>query len=126
MEAKKSILIVDDEKMLLEVLNKMLENNYNVGLAHSASEAIHYLNNNNNRRVDCILLDITMPNITGFDFLHDIRKIPSYHKVPIIIISGNTGQEFFDQARKSSAFDVLTKPVKKELLIGTIEKALVK
>ena len=124
MEAKKSILIVDDEKMLLEVLNKMLENNYDVGLAHSASNAIHYLNNNN--KVDCILLDITMPNITGFDFLNDIRKIPSYHKVPIIIISGNTGQEFFDQARKSSAFDVLTKPVKKELLIETIERSLAK
>ena len=65
-----------------------------------------------------------MPNISGFDFLYDIRKIPSYMHVPIIIISGNTEKEFFKEARSSSAFDVLTKPVKKEVLISIIEKAL--
>jgi len=65
-----------------------------------------------------------MPNISGFDFLYDIRKIPSYIEVPIIIVSGNTDREFFTKARNSSAFDVITKPVGKELLIQTIEKAL--
>jgi len=121
MDKKRAILVIDDEIMLLDLLKKMLEPQYEIGIANSASSAISFLNNN---KVDLILLDITMPNITGFDFLLDIRKIPSYMDVPIIIVSGNTGQEFFTQARNSTAFDVLTKPVKKELLVKTIEKAL--
>ena len=121
MEPKKSILIIDDEIMLLDLLKKMLESKYDVGLVSSASEALHFLNTN---KVDCILLDITMPNINGFEFLYDIRKIPSYIVVPIIIVSGNTGQEFFNEARSSSAYAVLTKPVKKDILVETIEKAM--
>jgi len=120
MEKKKSILVVDDEPMLLELVKGMLESKYEVGLADSASGALFFMNKN---QVNCILLDITMPNINGFEFLKDIRKIPSYIDVPIIIVSGNTGAEFFQQARNSSAFDVLSKPIKKDLLISTIEKA---
>jgi len=121
MDIKKAILVIDDEIMLLELAKKMLEPEYEVGIANSASSAIRFLNMH---KVDLILLDITMPNITGFDFLFDIRKIPSYMDVPIIIVSGNTGEEFFNKARSSSAFDVLTKPVSKEKLVGTIKKAL--
>lgn len=117
----KKILSIDDDMMLLQLLQKMLSGQYDVHTADSASTAIHFLNENH---VDCILLDIEMPNISGFDFLSDIRKIPSYMDVPIIIVSGNTGQDFYRQARNSSAADVLTKPVKKEVLIETIEKAL--
>jgi len=123
MEKKKSVLVVDDEPMLLEVVKSMLESHYEVGLTDSASGALNFLNKN---LVDCILLDITMPNINGFEFLKDIRKIPSYFDVPIIIVSGNTGKEFFNTAKNSSAFDVLTKPIKKDLLISTIEKAMTK
>ena len=121
-EDKKVVLAIDDNVMLLELLQKMLETKYTVRTSTSASTALHYLNAD---KADIILLDIEMPNISGFDFLYDIRKIPSYMNVPIIIISGNTGNEFFSEARNSSAFDVLTKPVKKEVLISIIEKALV-
>ena len=123
MENRKSVLIIDDEAMMLELIKKMLEGSYDVSCVNSASAAIHFLNAN---KVDVILLDITMPNINGFDFLEDIRRIPSYMGAPIIIVSGNTGKEFQDQARNSTAFDVLTKPVKKDLLIEAIEKSLAK
>ena len=121
MENTKIVLAIDDNLVQLDIFQKILTPKYDVRPAKSASDAISFLNLN---KVDIILLDIEMPNINGFDFLYDIRKIPSYMDVPIIIVSGNSGQEFFKQARSSSAFDVLTKPVTKEILIGTIEKAL--
>jgi CheY-like chemotaxis protein len=121
MENKKTILAIDDNTMLLELFQTMLGENYNVRVVNSASSALFYLNT---ETADCILLDIEMPNISGFDFLRDIRTIPSYMDVPVIIVSGNTGQDFLEKARNSSAFDVMTKPVKKEVLIETIEKAL--
>jgi CheY-like chemotaxis protein len=121
MENKKIVLAIDDNAMMLEMFEKMLSPDYDVRTVNSATNALQYLNANHS---DVILLDIMMPNISGFDFLYDIREIPSYMNVPIIIVSGNTGEDFFNQARSSSAFDVLTKPVKKETLVATIEKAL--
>jgi CheY-like chemotaxis protein len=118
---KKIVLAIDDNLVDLDIFKKMLSEKYDVRVVKSASDAIFFLNSN---KSDIILLDIEMPNISGFDFLRDIRKIPSYMSVPIIIVSGNTGQEFFNQARNSSAFDVLTKPVNPVVLVETIEKAL--
>jgi CheY-like chemotaxis protein len=65
-----------------------------------------------------------MPNINGFEFLKDIRGVLSFIHVPVIIVSGNTGREFFDAARNTDCFAVLTKPVAPADLIGKIEKAL--
>ncbi|MCL2044223.1 MAG: response regulator [Treponema sp.] len=120
MEDKKIVLAIDDNLVQLELFQKLLSHKYDIRVVKSASDALHYLNTN---VANIILLDIEMPNITGFDFLDDIRKIPSYMNVPIIIVSGKTGQDFFDQARSSSAFDVLTKPVTPEILVDVIEKA---
>ena len=118
---KKIVLVIDDDPMLLELMQKMLSDEYDVRMVNSASNALNYLNTD---VADVILLDITMPNISGFDFLHDIREIPSYMTVPIIIVSGNSGQDFLREAGNSSAFDVLMKPVKKDVLVQTIEKSL--
>jgi CheY-like chemotaxis protein len=118
---KKIVLAIDDVIVQLELFIRILTPKYDVRVVKSAADALNYLNSN---KADVILLDIEMPNITGFDFLTDIRKVPSYMTVPIIIVSGKTGREFFEQAKKSSAFDVLSKPVTPENLIETIEKAL--
>jgi CheY-like chemotaxis protein len=122
-EDKKIILAIDDNVTQLDIFRTILGIKYSIRVVKSASHAINFLNSN---KVDVILLDIDMPNISGFNFLDDIRKIPSYIDVPIIIVSGLTGQDFFNQARNSSAFDVLSKPVTSELLIGTIDNALAK
>jgi putative two-component system response regulator len=122
MENKKIILAIDDNETQLILYQEMLAPKYDLRIVKSASQALHFLNTTNN--VSVILLDIEMPHISGFEFLKDIRKIPSYMRVPIIIISGNTGEAFSQQARNSSAADVLTKPVVQEILVRSIEKSL--
>jgi CheY-like chemotaxis protein len=119
MEEKKRVLAIDDNVQQLTEFKTILVPKYDLRVVKSAAEAINFLNHN---KSDVILLDIEMPNISGFQFLDDIRKIPSYMSVPIIIVSGNTGQDFLEKARKSSAADVLTKPVKPDELINTIER----
>jgi CheY-like chemotaxis protein len=121
MENKKIILAIDDNPVQLRLFKEMLVPRYDLRAVKAASEALNFMNAN---KVDLILLDIEMPNISGFEFLGDIRKIPSYISVPIIIVSGHTEEEFLIQARKSSAADVLTKPVQPEVLVRTIEKTL--
>jgi len=119
MEDKLVILAVDDNIQQLSEFKTMLSQKYDLRTVKAASEAISFLNKN---KIDVILLDIDMPNISGFEFLEDIRKIPSYFITPIIIVSGNTGQEFLREAKKSSANAVLIKPVSSAVLIETIEK----
>ena len=121
MENKKIVLSIDDNVQQLTEFKTFLASKYDFRAVKAASEALNFLNNNH---VDIILLDIEMPNISGFEFLQDIRKIPSYINVPIIIISGNSGEDFYKKARNSSAADVLTKPVTQELLVEKIEKYL--
>jgi len=121
MEEKKIVLAIDDDSIQLAVFKGILSSKYNLQTANSASGAMNYIHN---YQADVILLDIKMPNISGFEFLNDIHKIPSYIHVPIIIVSGNEGSEFFTQARASSAFAVMSKPVVPEELVDLIEKAI--
>jgi len=118
---KKIVLAIDDDTIQLAVFKGILAQKYDLRTVSSASEAMHYIHN---YKADAILLDIKMPNISGFEFLIDIHKIPSYIHVPIIIVSGNEGKEFFEQARKSTAYAVMSKPVVPEDLVETIEKAI--
>ena len=82
MADKKMVLAIDDNVQQLSEFKSILIPKYDLRVVKSASEAIGFLNKN---KADIILLDIEMPNISGFDFLDDIRKIPSYIVVPIII-----------------------------------------
>ena len=121
MDKKKIVLAIDDDSVQLTLFKGILFPKYDFRAVNSASGALHYLNND---IADVILLDINMPNISGFEFLGDIRKIPSYVTIPIIIVSGIAGEEFLTEAKNSSASDVLLKPVSKDVLLSTIEKAL--
>ena len=121
MTVKKTVLAIDDNIQQLNEFKTMLGDKYELRIVKAASEAIVFLNKT---KSDIILLDIEMPNISGFEFLKDIRNVPSYITVPIIIVSGNTGKDFFDKAKNSGAQAVLTKPVNANVLISTIEKYL--
>jgi CheY-like chemotaxis protein len=121
MEGKPVILAIDDNPVQLKLFKEMLVPQYDLRVVKAASEALNFLNSTD---VDLILLDIEMPNISGFEFLKDIKKIPSYLEVPIIIVSGNTGADFLQSARSSGANDVLTKPVTAEMLTHSINKVL--
>ena len=121
MEDKKIILAIDDNPVDLNTLRGVLTPKFILRAAKSASEALAFLNTS---KADLILLDIEMPNITGFQFLKDIRKVPSYMDVPIIIVSSKTGQAFFAEARKSSAYDIISKPITPEKLLEAMGKAL--
>ena len=121
MSDRKRVLAIDDNPVQLTLFHNILGHKYDLFTANSATNALKFMNES---KADVILLDIEMPNITGFQFLKEIRTIPSYMLVPIIIVSGKTGQDFYTEARKSSAADVLGKPVIPETLIDSIEKAM--
>jgi CheY-like chemotaxis protein len=117
---KKVVLAIDDNAMQLKAFHKILARHYDVRLVKSAPDALGLLKEIN---VDLILLDIEMPSVSGFEFLHDIRKTPKYMHMPVIIVTGHSEPDFLESAHNSSAVDVLIKPVSSQTLIETIEKA---
>ena len=119
-KGRKSILAIDDNVTQLKIFEKLLKSVYELALVKSASEALGLLQN---RSFDLILLDIEMPDVSGFEFLHEIRKIPEYMTKPVVIVTSHSEPDFLAHAKKSSASGVLTKPVDSEQLHKTIELA---
>ena len=87
--SSKSILLVEDEPLLGNILKQRLEKeNLGVNLARDGEEALIFLKTN---KPDLILLDIILPKLSGFEVMEKLKEEPSYKKAPIIILS-NLGQ----------------------------------
>lgn len=104
----KKILIVEDEELLLNFLERKLsELDYEVIVARDGLEAFKYLQADT---PDLILLDIVMPKMGGFELMEKIKEDSSISKnIPIIIIS-NSGQPVeIEKAKKLGVDDWLIK-----------------
>jgi len=106
MDARKKILICDDEVGVRESLNLILEDDYSLSFASSGIEAIEKIKK---EKYDVILLDIKMSSIDGLETLEKIRKISPPTKV--IIVTGYQSVETASRAVKLGAVDYITKPL---------------
>jgi len=92
------ILIVEDDKFLSLVLKGRLEKEgFEVYQAFDGNEALETL-----KKItpDIILLDLIMPNMSGFEFLESLRSDPQYASIPVVVVS-NLGQESDIEKAKS-------------------------
>lgn len=112
------IVIVDDDAVLLQTLNIFLKNHYDVVAFEEVEAAINYIKSN---KVDLIFLDIRMPEISGIVAFDMIRQSEEGEQIPIIFISGYSDKRTVIECIEKGASNYLLKPVKKELLIETIE-----
>jgi CheY-like chemotaxis protein len=103
----KKILIIEDEEILLELLEKKLtQEGYQVRIAKDGIEGLEKVEQ---EIPDVILLDIVMPRMGGFEVMEMLHKNEKFSKIPIIIIS-NSGQPVeIDLAQKLGAKDWLIK-----------------
>ena len=115
-----SILIIDDEKVICESIQMILEyEGYNVGYSTIASEGIEKISENN---ISALLLDIQMPEMSGFEVLKKVKEINS--SVSVIIISAHGSVENAIKATKLGAFDFIEKPIDREKLVISVRNAV--
>ncbi len=89
--SKKTILTIDDEIHILELIRYNLENaGYNVLQAESGEEGLEILEN---KDIDAVLLDLMLPGIDGLEVLRRIRTNPTKRKTPVIMLTAK-GEEF--------------------------------
>ncbi|MDR2740377.1 MAG: diguanylate cyclase [Treponema sp.] len=113
---KYSILLVDDERTNL-VLDRVLSAEYSTLMAHSGGEALKLALEN---VPDIILLDVLMPDISGFDVLVKLKDNPVTMKIPVIFITSLINDEDEERSFLLGAVDYIKKPCK-----DTIVKARV-
>jgi len=102
------LLIVDDEKEVVAMLQKRLsEEGYCVVAAYDGEEALLQMKKEN---PDIILLDLLLPKLNGFEVLKEIRKSYKDKWRPVIIISAKTELESVKQGYALEADHYLTKP----------------
>jgi two-component system, NtrC family, response regulator len=115
-----TILIVDDEKNYLLVLEALLADaGYEVITSDNASEALEITTSHD---LDLVITDMRMPGLDGMEFLVQLRTLQP--EIPIIMMTAYATVEKAVEAMKRGAFDYITKPFKNEELILTIRKAL--
>ncbi len=116
------ILIVDDEPVNLQVLNNHLKaNNYRVTQAFNGQEALNFLNNN---EFDLILLDVMMPNMSGYEVCAKVREKYPAPSLPILMLTAKNQVADLVTGFQFGANDYLTKPFAKDELLSRIKTHL--
>lgn len=118
----KTVLVVDDVLVILDFVKMVLEmNDYKVITCLNGYEALEYIKKDST--IGLVLLDLMMPDISGWDTLKEIRKLKSKDELPVIIFTGNVKEreQLENNPLKSEIIDFILKPVSYEDLVKRIQ-----
>ena len=119
---KKRILVVDDERDILEVVSKRLEmNEYEVLRAQNGEEAISLANEH---VPDLIVLDILMPGIDGAQVEEQLKENKTTENIPIIFLTCLVTKDDEKETNVRGGNFFLAKPYEADELINAIEQQL--
>ncbi len=101
------ILVVDDERYNINVLNDLLKHEYKVMVAKSGEQALKAAQAG---QPDLILLDIIMPDMDGYEVCRRLKSMPELRHIPIIFITAMTHAEDETRGLEMGAADYIAKP----------------
>ena len=114
-----TLLIVDDDTNIREVLQELFSNTHECHTADRAEQALAYLEL---ETYDVVITDIAMPGLGGEELLRQMQqKSPA---TPVIVISGVAGKENTKKLIDMGAFAFFTKPYELEDLEATVVRAI--
>lgn len=110
---KKTILAVDDSKIMHGIIKKVLGQKYRVLVADNAVDALSMIYH---EQVAILLLDVSMPGIDGLELCRTVRSIPQFQTLPIIMLTARDSSFDKVQGHLAGATEYLTKPFDEEKL----------
>jgi CheY-like chemotaxis protein len=121
--AAPKVMMVDDEKLNNFIVAEYLKAAGYRDLAHTTDplEAIALADR---VRPDLILLDLQMPELSGFDLLRLLRADATFERTSIVILSASTTAEERQRALHLGANDFLQKPIERQALLDGVRKAV--
>lgn len=118
----KKILFVDDERDLAETGQILLsEEGYNVELAFDGLSAVEKVYE---ERPDLVVLDITLPEMDGYQVCRVLKNDPQYSDIPIIMLTARTQRSDEFRGKETGADEYMTKPYSPMELIESVKKIL--
>jgi DNA-binding response OmpR family regulator len=116
----KTVLVVDDELDLLEIVKSHLEY-YRVLTASSGKEGLEIAAR---EKPQLIILDIGMPHMDGFEMLHQLREIEALKKTPVLMLTAQGQSRNIFEAERLGAMDFVIKPFTREQLLESVRFAI--
>ena len=117
------ILIVDDNRQNLELLDVYLEGLAGVTIATAADgiEAMAMIADN---RPDLVLLDIMMPRMSGFEVCKQIKQSPKTRDILVVMVTALNETGDIERATECGADDYLSKPIDRKALVDLVKTLL--
>lgn len=115
----KTVLIVEDVELNIDLLTQILEEDYNLLVAKNGAEGVALAEQ---EEPDLVLMDISLPVMDGYEAARSIRK--TFPSLPVIGLSAHAMQGDAEKAIAAGCSDYLTKPVDEDLLLRKLKEYL--
>jgi len=117
-----SILAVDDSASMRKMVSFTLKTaGYDV---EEAEDGVDALEKAKARTFDCIVTDVNMPNKDGITLIRDLRALPQYKHVPMLMLTTESGMEKKQEGKAAGATGWMVKPFNPDQLLKTLLKVL--
>lgn len=114
MQKLATVLVVDDMSSNAQIIEAVLEDDYNILLAQSGQEALDLLQTDVN--IDLVLLDIIMPGMDGYTVCEKIKANPLTEHIPVIFLTSEKSEESEEKGFSVGGVDYITKPIRPAIL----------
>lgn len=118
---KKTVLIVDDNQLMLRTIKPLIDKKYDVAMAVSGAQALIVLEK---KKIDLILLDYEMPVMNGSQFYSILKNNPDYMNIPVIFLTGVSTKETVLNILKMKPAGYILKPPEPDVLLAKIEEVI--
>lgn len=121
---EKTILVVDDSNITRKFVKKIFSKDYNCLIAHNGKEALRIISEDTEDKIVAVLLDLNMPEISGYDVLNYFKTNKLFHKKPVSIITSDDSNETKEKIYAYDIVDILVKPFNERDVKFVIEKTI--
>lgn len=117
-----SVLAVDDSASMRQMVAFTLK-----GAGYTVVEAVDgvdALNKAKMQKFDCVVTDVNMPNMDGITLIKELRALPNYKFIPMLMLTTESGMDKKQQGKAAGATGWIVKPFNPDQLLKTIKKVL--
>jgi two-component system chemotaxis response regulator CheY len=118
----KTVLIVDDFEGIRQVIGLTLSNaGYTVLSAINGKDALKHLDGN---PISLVVTDLIMPELDGIGLIREIRKLPDYRYLPILLLTTESQAKRKEEAKAAGATAWITKPFMIDSFLSVVKKLI--
>ena len=122
MNKSKTILVVDDSEPIRQAVSYMLRGRgFDVLVGVDGKDALKHFNGS---PIDLVITDLHMPVMDGIGLIKEVRKMPDYSRVPMLVLTTESQVSIKMDAKQAGATGWIVKPFEANKLMAIIKKVL--